>query len=133
MPKDRKHCRSMRGESLHPHSDRSAALHGMKDKNHLRSFCVSTDVDTTHQHFTHNQHIAHTSTAVFSTSVVVPVPLVSQCLCSLLVFWTHSVAQTACLSVAHEKERFHNRSESSINTQAVTSDTNSSSRSTGGS
>ena len=30
-------------------------------------------VDITHQHFTHNRHIAHTSTAVFSTSVVVSV------------------------------------------------------------
>ena len=64
-------------------------------------------VDITHQHFTHNQHIAHTSTAVFSASVAVPVLLVSQCLCSLLVFWTHSVAQTARLSVAQEKECFH--------------------------
>ena len=58
-------------------------------------------VDITHQHFTHDQHVAHTSTAIFSTSVVVPVFLVSQCLCS------HSVAQTACLSVAQGKERFH--------------------------
>ena len=46
----------------------------------------------THQHFTHNQHVAHTSTAVFSTSVVAPVLLVSQCLCSLLVFWTQCCA-----------------------------------------
>ena len=30
-------------------------------------------VDITHQHFTHNQHAAHTFTAVFSTSVVVSV------------------------------------------------------------
>ena len=68
-------------------------------------FCVAGCVDKTHQHFTHNQHNAHTSTAVLSTSVVVPVHQVSQCLCSLLVFWTHSVAQTARVCLAQEKER----------------------------
>ena len=55
-----------------------------------KKFCVfglSPSVDITHQHFTHNQHIARTSTEVFSTSVAVPVFLLSKCLCSLLVFW----------------------------------------------
>ena len=72
-----------------------------------RALSEKGSVDITHQHFTHNQRVAHTSTAVFSTSVVVPVLLVSQCLCSLLVFWTHSVAQIAYSSLAQGKERFH--------------------------
>ena len=42
--------------------------------------------DITHQHFTHNEHIALISTAVFSISVVVSVFIVSQCQCLLLVF-----------------------------------------------
>ena len=39
-------------------------------------------VDTTHQHSTHNQHIAHISRTVLSTSVVVSVLIVSQHSCS---------------------------------------------------
>ena len=38
---------------------------------HVPKGNVRGGVDITHQHFTHNQRIAHTSTAVFSTSVVV--------------------------------------------------------------
>ena len=63
--------------------------------------------DRTHQHFAHNRHIARVSMAVFRDSVVALVLVVSQCQCSLLVFWTHCVAQTARLSVGQEKERFH--------------------------
>ena len=39
-------------------------------------------VDITHQHSTHNQHIAHISRTVLSTSVVVSVLIVSQRSCS---------------------------------------------------
>ena len=42
-------------------------------------------VDITHQHFTHDQHIAHIPTVVFSISVVVSVVIVCRCPCLLLV------------------------------------------------
>ena len=58
----------------------------------------------THQHLTHNQHVAHISTAVFSTSVAVSVLIFSQCSCLLLVFWTHSVTWTAHSSVWVKKK-----------------------------
>ena len=44
--------------------------------------CVLLFVDITHQHSTHNQHIAHISRTVLSTSVVVSVLIVSQRSCS---------------------------------------------------
>ena len=55
-------------------------------RTYAKGHCPKEGVDITHQHFTHNEPIAQISTAVFSISVVVPVLIVSQCPCLLLVF-----------------------------------------------
>ena len=88
----------------------SCRIHGQCECGVLRTcakgYCPKVTVGITDQHFTHNQNIAHTSTAVFSTSVVVSSILVLYCLCSFLVFWTQCCTDRT-LSVTQAKGHFH--------------------------